>query len=154
LSEGFIKRMQPVFDDLNVDLSDVNISIGSKTGSAYTEGYDITLTTPGSGPGSYDYTAGELLHELGHVVQFENIGGATDMARMQALFSRQFQETQMAVHMYGDKQARYWQNDPYLRDASLRTLTKMELLSPSFTLDAQADRFRDVLMGSRSSYGF
>jgi len=47
--------MQPVFDDFNVDLSDVDITIGSKTGSAYTEGYHVTLTTPGNGPSSYDY---------------------------------------------------------------------------------------------------
>lgn len=60
----------------------------------------------------------------------------------------------MAIHMYGTAEARYWQTDPYLKDASLGTLTKMELSSPSFTLDAQADRFRDVLMASRARYGF
>ena len=87
------------------------------------------------------------------MVQFENVGGATDMARMQAIFSRQFQETQMAIHMYGTKEARYWQ-DPYLKNTSLQTLSKMELLSPSYTLDAQADRFRDVLLMSRGRFGF
>ena len=42
----------------------------------------------------------------------------------------------------------------YIKGASLTTLTKIKLLNPYFTLDAQADRFRDVLMASRARYGF
>lgn len=148
--------MQPVFDDLNVDLSDVEVQIGGQNpctgGNACTLGDKIFLPASAADPKNYDLTTGNLLHELGHVVQFENAGG--DAAAIQGILTRQFEETQMAIHMYGTADARYWQTDPYLKNASLGTLTKIELLSPSFTLDAQADRFRDVLLASRGSYGF
>jgi hypothetical protein len=156
LSSGFMKRMQPVFDDLNVDLSDVEVQFGGKSpcppGNPCTVGNRIYMPGSAANPANYDQTAGNLVHELGHVVQFANAGG--NAAGIQAILTRQFEETQMAIHMYGTAEARYWQTDPYLKNASLGTLTKIELSNPYFTLDAQADRFRDVLLASRGSYGF
>jgi hypothetical protein len=145
-SDEFIERMQPVLDKqgLNVDLSDVAFKFGGPTNS--TEGYDITLEG-GELRHGFDQVLGDTLHELGHVVQFENAPGMTGAEQIHWVESLAGQQKFDAIRLYGDSMARYGQ-DPYLRAAGLDTLAKSQLLSPSFTLEAQADRFRDVLMSS------
>jgi len=145
-SDEFVKRMQPVFDrqGLNVDLSKVSFEFGGPTN--FTEGYDITLQGGELARGFND-VLGDTLHETGHVVQFANAPGATLDARVDWVESLAGQQYGDATRMYGDEMARYRQ-DPYLANQSLGGLGQSHLLSPSFTLEAQADRFRDVLMTS------
>jgi RHS repeat-associated protein len=145
-SDEFVRRMQPVFDKqgLNVDLSQVSFEFGGPTN--FTEGYDITLQGGELARGFND-VLGDTLHETGHVVQFANAPGATLDARVDWVESLAGQQYGDATRMYGDEMARYRQ-DPYLANQSLGGLGQSHLLSPSFTLEAQADRFRDVLMTS------
>lgn len=145
-SDEFVNRMQPVFDKqgLNVDLSKVTFEFGGPTN--FTEGYDISLQGGELARGFND-VLGDTLHEVGHVVQFQNAPGATLDARISWVESLVGAQKADAIRFYGDEIARYSQ-DPYLRAADLGTLGRSKLLSPSFTLESQADRFRDVLMGS------
>lgn len=146
LSDEFVKRMQPVFDKqgLNVDLSKVSFEFGG--GTNLTVGYDVTLAG-GTLDLPFDDALGSTLHELGHVVQYQNAPGATMGAKIDWVESLYGQQTDDAIRMYGTKDARYWQ-DPYLQASGLNSVAQSRLLSPSFTLDAQADHFRDLLLSS------
>jgi hypothetical protein len=138
--------MQPVFDrqGLNVDLSKVSFEFGG--GTNFTEGYDVTLQGGELARGFND-VLGDTLHELGHVVQFQNAPGATMELRIAWVENQIGEQYNEAAHLYGDEMVRYRQ-DPYLARQSLDALGQSRLLSTSFTLESQADRFRDVLIGS------
>jgi RHS repeat-associated protein len=145
-SQEFIDRMQPVFDKLNldVDLSQVSVEFGGA--KTLTVGYDITFQG-GELTGSFNDVLGDTLHELGHVVQFENAPGETWADQIEAVKSLAGIQKYDAVRMYGDSQAAYLQ-DPYLANESLGQLAGTKLLNPSFTIESQADRFRDILLSS------
>jgi len=54
-----------------------------------------------------------------------------------------------ATHMYGDENMRYAQ-DPYLKEMGIKQLAGTHLLG-NFSIDSQADRFRDLLLTSASA---
>jgi hypothetical protein len=147
LSQGFIEHMQPVLDSegTNVDLADVNVHWGASSNHTY--GYDVYLTGNGNGPNAFNSDLADTLHEVGHVVQFEN---ASSWA---AVNQRIGLEKAQAGAWYGDKMMRYYQQ-PDLRAMDLDTLAgSMRLLSPAYTLESQADRFSDLLYSSSSAWG-
>ena len=160
LSAEFIRKVQPVFDQLklNVDLSRVIVRIGGPVN--LTRGYDVTLMTQTS---PFDKVLGDLLHELGHVVQFVNLpqtewGPRTEytdeygetryrnelQARYECIQDENAANIEYALKIRRDDGSRYEQ-DPYLRAMSLDVLASMHLLG-RFTLDAQCNRFRDLLL--------
>lgn len=148
LSETFINKMQPVFDDLglNVDLAKVSFEFGGAKN--LTLGYSVTLAG-GTLDLPFDDALGVTLHELGHFVQFQN--GTGILARLNSEIRQMAEVSQgrlipdnEALPDNLDKSLLYEQ-DPYLRETSLRQLAGNHLLGP-WTLDSQADRFRDLLL--------
>ena len=53
-----------------------------------------------------------------------------------------------AIHMYGNDEMRYAQ-DPYLQEMGMKQLAGTHLLG-NFSIDSQANRFRDILLASPS----
>jgi len=147
LSQAFIDHMQPTFDSeqTNVDLADVNVHWGASSNHA--NGYDIYLTGNGSSPNAFNSDLADTLHELGHVVQFENAGSVAAVNSVIGLQKAQ------AGAWYGDEMMRYYQQ-PDLRATNLDTLAgSMKLLSPAYTLESQADRFSDLLYSYSAAWG-
>ena len=145
LSPEFIKRVQPIFDSLslNVDLSQVRF-IFDANGTNLTEGYDIHLAAS-TMKLDFDDVLGNVLHELGHVVQTVNAPGLGMSAKIGYIEHRDFEERWMFAHMYGDADARYDQDELLRNDTTLQSLSKVHLLT-EYSNDAVADRFRDLLL--------
>jgi RHS repeat-associated protein len=148
-SDEFVQRMQPVMDklQLNVDLAKVSFDFGGPTN--YTVGYHITLQGGALENLSFDDVLGASLHELGHVVQFQNGNGimarlAGEIRQMEGIRQGRLIPENEVLPANLDKSLLYEQ-DPYLKEMSLQQLGQTRLLG-SWTLDSQADRFRDLLL--------
>jgi hypothetical protein len=134
LADWFIKALQPTAGKFGVDLSRIDIIVGTKDGRSRTYFNIINLATPGSGPASYKTTLNTILHEIGHVVQYAAVGD---------IIPRHNAE----VRQYGTEQARYAQ-PLELESRGVKSLIESQLVDPRFSLDAQANRFRDLILSS------
>ena len=163
LSSQFIAHLQPVFDKLklNVQLSQVRIVIG---GGNFTKYYDVNLETQNE-HSITDQVLSALLHELGHVVQYVNLPWSkwqtkvevTDPQDGTVLFRRSEEQAKIAwifeendankkgaTHLWHNEMLRYDQ-DVYLKSMPLDVLAGTYLLG-RYSLDAQCERFRDLLL--------
>jgi hypothetical protein len=133
LPHWFVKNLQPLFDTISkqgmldrIDLSKVEVHVGTDDGRGRWRPDGFLLPTPGEGPTVYENTLRTVLHELGHVVQGKAMGQNDFLERWRA-----------EREAYGDS------DDP-----------GGGAYNVPGTLEWRADRFRDMILKDRAKYGF